>query len=533
MLKKLKKQPEIPLENIGLGTGWYGAEPPDGETFRWTRRVFSVIPSGNISEDGVLSLTVYNNFPDYEVSLTVRNSDGAEIDFFHLLNAREKYDIKVGKSELESQLVFELSKALTDDFKDSDPRELGVRVYDIKLMPGEISEGKDENLILNFRGPYENIYYGPGWYNFEISDKKPFRWTRQVFSLLLRGNASEDSMLSLTILSDYETELTVRDKDGREINYFFLRHRRNVCNIKLGPGNFPGQLFFELSEELPDGLIENESRELGVRVIDISLSTSDFSKAAGDEHSVWKAKGPPLFITVETTNRCNFKCLMCVKNSIWQEPSRDFSEDNLEKISSTLCKAETVFLHGVGEPLLSPTFKKTIRLLPEDKPRANFNTNGSLLTDELLDLFMSGKVKEINVSLDAARKDTYKLIRNYDFEKVCNNIRKIVSRRNAEGKVHPEVWINMTLMQLNIEEASAFVDLASELGVNGIYFWHLNDDSKHDWTVERNGVVFNYKEQMLNRDPERSNLFINGALKRGKELAIEIKTDLNKDFIFE
>lgn len=88
--------------------------------------------------------------------------------------------------------------------------------------------------------------------------------------------------------------------------------------------------------------------------------------------------------------------------------------------------------------------------------------------------------------------------------------------------------LNMTLMRENIEELSAFIDLAHELGVNAVQFWPLHDydpaRTAH-WQVERGGWLFNYRQQMLGHnaaDAEHANAIIDRALERAQELAVPV-----------
>lgn len=242
---------------------------------------------------------------------------------------------------------------------------------------------------------------------------------------------------------------------------------------------------------------------------------------------------PPKMITIETTTRCNLKCVMCGKNREQPLRPKDFSAELLKKVAPLAERAETIMAHGIGEPLLGPEFQTILALVPKHRPTIVFNTNATNLHGELVERLLAGNVREIVVSLDAATEETYRIIRGYDFKKVVDNVSNLIKERNVKDLQFPIVRLCMTLMQFNIEEAPALVDLAKQIGADGVYFWHLNDGPECDWLVERNGVVFDYQEQLLKNTPEKSNACLRKAFARGKELGIEVIRDPNKELLFE
>ncbi|MDP1555839.1 MAG: hypothetical protein Q8L84_10285, partial [Hyphomonas sp.] len=102
------------------------------------------------------------------------------------------------------------------------------------------------------------------------------------------------------------------------------------------------------------------------------------------------------------------------------------------------------------------------------------------------------------------------------------------------GRTRPHVSMNMTLMRENIEEAVRFVELAHELEADQVQFWHINrlEDGKV-WRVEREGWVFDYREQMLVNHPALSNRMIRAARDRARELGIELYLDWAKPVFYD
>ena len=246
----------------------------------------------------------------------------------------------------------------------------------------------------------------------------------------------------------------------------------------------------------------------------------------------WRQWSWPKKLTIETTTRCNLNCLMCAKGREDRDREKDFSAELLEKTASMAGQVEALMAHGIGEPLMGSEFQAILGMVPRDKAVITFNTNGTLLDDEAIESLLGGNVKEIVVSLDAATEKTYRMIRNYDFEKVVGNVAKLIRRRNERELRFPEVRICMTLMQLNIEEAVGFVELAKEIGADGVYFWHMNDGPGWDWVVERGDMVFDYQQQLLKHTPKKSDDCLRKAIDRSRELGIEIVKDWDKSLFF-
>jgi len=124
------------------------------------------------------------------------------------------------------------------------------------------------------------------------------------------------------------------------------------------------------------------------------------------------------------------------------------------------------------ESLLHPEFIRFITLA--EKYRINkimINTNGMLLSEELAGSMVEIGFHGLSISLDAATNETYRRIRKGgDFERVLNNIRKVNRIREKTGSQYPEVTLLFVLMQQNIHELPAFVDLARDLGAVGRAF---------------------------------------------------------------
>ena len=209
----------------------------------------------------------------------------------------------------------------------------------------------------------------------------------------------------------------------------------------------------------------------------------------------------------------------------------------MEAVVEPLSSATAVQLHGIGEPLSSPAFWRALE-------NNHFHADCEVALNSNLTLFDARRLRRlmafpgkliINVSLDAATAVTYRRIRGFDFDEVTGNIRRLIQARGARS--HPLVYMNMTLMHENIEEVVKFVELAHDLGADGVYFWHLNrsdDESMANFQVTAaDGWRFVYAEQGLWNYPKLSNGWIKAAVRRGEELAMPVVLDQNKILFYD
>ena len=251
-------------------------------------------------------------------------------------------------------------------------------------------------------------------------------------------------------------------------------------------------------------------------------------------HGRTVVSGTPDKLTIESTAICNLRCVMCPQSIDAVNRPRHMSVELEEKLAPFMERAGTIQLHGIGEPTASSAFWRLIQRLP-GQSIGDVNSNFTLLNDARLEKLAASSLKTIHVSLDAARPETYRRIRGFDFEKVVNNIRRFIQYRNNSGKSTPRLMINMTLMRENIEEAVEFVELAHRLEVDGVEMWHLNvldPEEAARYQHDRDGWIFKYADQVLAEYPALSDEWMTRASTRATELGVPLVLPRNGRQIF-
>lgn len=334
-----------------------------------------------------------------------------------------------------------------------------------------------------------------------------FTWTRPEFLLEVTGAPRGRKVLRLDLenLIGPGTALTVEDADGRPLDRLRLEAGRQLHHLVGLPEVRTFTLRLRCAGRVPEALRAGDDRDLALKLYDLSIHPT---RTAGEilESDCWTVPSGSLdAFTVELTARCNLKCGTCPQVVGRPYRPRNLSPELLEREIPWSAHAATVALHGVGEPLLFPGLADVLRRLEPRGPRAFLSTNGTILTDEHLEALLSGQVREVSFSLDAATPETFRRIRGANLETVLRNIRRLVAERRARSLAHPQVSLNMTLTQVNLDEAPLLVELAAGLGADRVWFWHLNHDlASNGWTVERNGFVFDYRSQSALADPARA-----------------------------
>lgn len=226
-----------------------------------------------------------------------------------------------------------------------------------------------------------------------------------------------------------------------------------------------------------------------VREIEVDPSwEKDFGKDYFAYRKKWKLAGEcrlfdfPLFLEVESTYACNYRCPKCPRQHLKSFPGAGSLSDGLfDKLFSEAkkhCLPSITFSHG-GEPLMRNDLAALMRKAKEagiiDRM---FHTNGYLLTKEISrDLIRSGLTK-INFSLDAACAKTYDKVRpGGNYEKVVFNIFDFISARKEQGKSYPRIRVSFVVGEDNISERQAFYDFWKDKA-NVISFQQCYDFSR-------------------------------------------------------
>ena len=191
----------------------------------------------------------------------------------------------------------------------------------------------------------------------------------------------------------------------------------------------------------------------------------------------------PNRLLMEITTECNLKCKCC---RLWKKenPKNELTTDHKKKILTDFInwqkrerniidfkKENLSIVFTGGEPFLKA---KEVIDLAEECRRAglmtSINTNGTLISPIIPNILNSG-LTEISFSLDSHIGEIHDYLRGVKgtFQRAILSIKNILENRKA----NPIVYIQSILGNWNLENIDGLVNLAEELGVDGIGFQPL------------------------------------------------------------
>jgi len=164
------------------------------------------------------------------------------------------------------------------------------------------------------------------------------------------------------------------------------------------------------------------------------------------------------------TNQCNMRCSYCdwekEKYVLLSEEQYKVAYENLEAVKEKLLEKYSdivIVQYSGGEPLLYPELLfKVLKLFPDKWIRVN--TNGTLLTDEIMNKVKQHGKTYLAVSLDGYSYEPNKTRfgnNKSQYEQVINNIDKVIQNRIP-------LMILCTLNRENIEYFPEFVEILSQ-----------------------------------------------------------------------
>lgn len=160
-------------------------------------------------------------------------------------------------------------------------------------------------------------------------------------------------------------------------------------------------------------------------------------------------------LTIEPTNICNFRCVMCPVNRGMKRKKGLINFELYKKLIDENPTLEFVLLFHWGEPLLYPRIFDMIEYAGQKGIKPILTTNSSRFTKEVLQKIVHSKLDRITVSMDGIGK-TYEKIRGYPFAKVEKNVLDLVRARN-KAKSRVKIDLTMVISEKSEENVEAFI----------------------------------------------------------------------------
>ena len=110
---------------------------------------------------------------------------------------------------------------------------------------------------------------------------------------------------------------------------------------------------------------------------------------------------------IEPTTKCNLNCKMCFRHTWFDEPMCDLPLEEYRYVLETMPKSvETIFFGGMGEPLFHKEILEMIRLAAETGADVELLTNGTLLSETMINGIMDAGLTRLWISIDDLETDS-------------------------------------------------------------------------------------------------------------------------------
>lgn len=196
------------------------------------------------------------------------------------------------------------------------------------------------------------------------------------------------------------------------------------------------------------------------------------------------ARGPRKLV-LSHDKSCNLSCPSCRTQLILaRKPEQDRLNELAERTLFPLLRtADRVRITGSGDPFASNHFRHVMAEIARwapPRPLIELQTNGLLLDEAAWrELGLGQRVDKILVSIDAARPETYRVLRRGgSFERLMENLEFIASLRRA-GEV-AYIRLDCVLQAHNYAEMPDIVALTRRFGFDGVKFQMIRNWNTYD-----------------------------------------------------
>ncbi len=184
---------------------------------------------------------------------------------------------------------------------------------------------------------------------------------------------------------------------------------------------------------------------------------------------------PPKEIVLSHDRSCNLTCPSCRTAPIVADKAKQAEFDAVFEcvLVPFIGEAQSVYMTGSGDPFASNHFRTIIqRLEGNEFPHLtlDLHTNAQLFDERAWSkLRLAGRVGYVHISIDAARPETYAVVRRGgSFDRLRKNLAFIKSLREA-GEIH-KLEFSMVVQAANFREMPEFVRLGQEFGADVVSF---------------------------------------------------------------
>jgi len=238
----------------------------------------------------------------------------------------------------------------------------------------------------------------------------------------------------------------------------------------------------------------------------------------------------PAFLQIEPVGQCNLRCQMCPiqfrRDGPPHGPPAFMSWDLYTRLIDQTAGLARLQLQGLGEPMMHPRFFDMVEYAVGLGIEVSTNTNLTLLNENRAERCVTSGLAELHASLDGASAETYERIRvRAYFDRVIDNLRRLMQARARLRSKTPSVRIVCVLMRQNLAELPDLVRLAAQLGIDSIFVQHLCHDFGEESlpAIYKPMRAFVEEQTLLTEDSERIERWFDEARQAAAELGVVLR----------
>jgi radical SAM protein with 4Fe4S-binding SPASM domain len=213
------------------------------------------------------------------------------------------------------------------------------------------------------------------------------------------------------------------------------------------------------------------------------------------------------------SRRCNLRCIHCYSDSEDKEYPGELSEGEGIKLIEGLAEfGAPVLLFSGGEPLLHPSIYRFAHLAASKGIRAVISTNGTLLSEEVVERLIDAGVSYVGVSIDGLERTNDAFRRQKGaFQASLEGIRNCIAAGVKAG-------LRLTLTKRNLQDLGGIFQLVEKEGIPRVCFYHLvysgrggrlrDEDASHDETRRSVDMIIDWAMSCHRRGLEKDVLTV-------------------------
>jgi len=194
----------------------------------------------------------------------------------------------------------------------------------------------------------------------------------------------------------------------------------------------------------------------------LSLAENRFWKEYGYHRGEAVLKNLPEIFSIESTNYCNLKCIMCPRG----EPDvmrRSLGHMDTPLFAKILDQAafftDPCWFHLFGEPLMNPHLFEQIKIAKPKIPNLGISTNATLLDEANTVALLDSGLDTIMIAIDGASAQVYERVRKspgFSYGQVAANAERFLAAKRAAQARKPYVILSIIRMGETEKDLEAF-----------------------------------------------------------------------------